>query len=352
MVGKKGLPTVFRLVTHELCFVHGNAVNSHLEMKGVLMSTKKGLFTMILSTLILSLAGQGNAATLFQENFEDGNFSARGWYDNSTPKLSSTEHVANSTKSLEFHFAKGAVTPDLTGSSMRKKFVDSDSVYISYYVKHSASWVGSGVSYHPHIFYFLTNKDTDWTGPAYTHLTLYLEELAGKPQILIQDGVNIDLTNIGKNLTGTTEKRAVAGCNGDSDGYGNGDCYANGSVYWNGKTMWKAGSDLFSSTAGPYYKGDWHLVEAYVKMNSIVNGTAAKDGVLQYWYDGNSMVKNTNMVFRTGQYPDMKFNQLLIGPYIGVGSPVDQSMWIDNLIVANGVPSKLSPPQNLRIVVP
>lgn len=42
--------------------------------------------------------------------------------------------MANSTKSPEFHFAKGAVTPDNAGTTMRKKFAESDFVYISYYV--------------------------------------------------------------------------------------------------------------------------------------------------------------------------------------------------------------------------
>jgi hypothetical protein len=46
----------------------------------------------------------------------------------------------------------------------------------------------------------------------------------------------------------------------------------------------------------------------------------------------------------------MKFNQFLIGPYIGVGSPVDQTFWVDNLIIATSIPEDLSPPQNLRII--
>jgi len=40
------------------------------------------------------------------------------------------------------------------------------------------------------------------------------------------------------------------------------------------------------------------------------------------------------VLLRTGAHPTMKFNQLLIGPYIGDGSPVDQSLWVDNLTVA------------------
>lgn len=124
----------------------------------------------------------------------------------------------------------------------------------------------------------MTNKDGDWSGLSYTHLTTYIEQNEGKPQIGIQDGMNIDLSNVAKDLTSITEKKAVAGCNGDSDGFGIGECYANGNVYWNGK-WWRASNILFSDTAGPYYMNDWHLVEAYIKLNSIVNGKAAKDGV-------------------------------------------------------------------------
>ena len=33
----------------------------------------------------------------------------------------------------------------------------------------------------------------------------------------------------------------------------------------------------------------------------------------------------------------MKFNQLFYGPYIGVGSPVDQTWWVDDLTIADGI---------------
>ena len=35
----------------------------------------------------------------------------------------------------------------------------------------------------------------------------------------------------------------------------------------------------------------------------------------------------------------MQFNQFVIAPYIGDGSPVTQSLWIDNLRVAPDDPS-------------
>lgn len=314
------------------------------------MKKRYGL-CLLCTTVMLGSTTPGFSATLFQENFEDSNFSSRGWYDSTSPKLSTVEHIANSTKSLEVRFGAGATTPDNLGTSMRKKFTETDSVYLSYYVKYSSNWQGSNVGYHPHEFYFLTNKDGDWSGLSYTHLTTYVEQNEGKPQVGIQDGMNIDLANIGKDLTATTERRGVAGCNGDSDGYGNGECYPNGGAYWNGK-WWRSPSVMFSDAAGPTYKSDWHLVEVYIKMNSIVNGKAAKDGIIQYSYDGKSVIDARNVVIRTGQYADMKFNQLLIGPYIGVGSPVTQSFWIDNLTIATAPPtvSTIAAPQGLRVI--
>ncbi|MGA1865477.1 MAG: putative Ig domain-containing protein, partial [bacterium] len=165
----------------------------------------------------------------------------------------------------------------------------------------------------------------------------------GEPLLAIQDGQNIDESNIGVDLTGLTEDRAVTGCNGDSDGYGNGLCYLIDSVHWNGKE-WRAGSIYFQDTPGPYYKNDWHLVEAYFKLNNIIDGKGIADGVLQYWYDGELIIDHHDVMMRTGQHADMKFNQFIIGPWIGDGSPVAQTFWVDNLIVANSPPEE--EPQN------
>jgi len=302
-----------------------------------------------------------SASILFQEGFEDASFAARGWYDSTGAALSSTEKYAG-TRSFECHFAAGARS--CTGGSPRRHSITAtDSTYLSFYIKHSASWVGSGRAYHPHMFHFVTNLDPMYVGPAYTYLTTYIEELGGVPRLLIQDGRNIDETRVGVDLTNITENRAVAGCNGDSDGHGSGDCYPSGSVHWNGK-VWSPGQKYFDDTPGsPRYKGDWHLVEAYFKLNTIVNGKGAKDGVLRYWYDGNLIMNHTNVVMRTGAHPTMMFNQFMMTPYIGDGSPVDQAFWIDNLMIATTRPASPppppggggsttapAPPSNLRIV--
>jgi hypothetical protein len=269
---------------------------------------------------------EAKGSILFKEDFDDADLESKGWYDNTDIQLSSDEHISGSTSSAEFQFIQGDTKP-LSGSAMRRKFTDTDEVYVSYFVKYSSNWEGSNKPYHPHEFYLLTNVDGDWTGPASTHLTAYIEQNEGVPLLSIQDAQNIDESKIGVDLTHVTENRAVAGCNG------NGDCYQAGSSHNNG-IQWKAGNLYFQDNPGQYYKSDWHFIEAYFKLNTISGGKGVADGQIKYWYDGTLIIDHNDVMMRTARHPDMKFNQFLIGPYIGDGSPVDQTFWIDNLIVA------------------
>lgn len=54
---------------------------------------------------------------------------------------------------------------------------------------------------------------------------------------------------------------------------------------------------------------------------------------MQYWFNGVLIIDRHDILFRTGNRPTLQFNQFLIAPYIGDRSPVDQSMFIDNLRV-------------------
>ena len=267
---------------------------------------------------------------LFHEGFEDANLATRGWYGNTTPLLSAEEHVGSGVRSIEYKFLTGATTPT-AGSALRRKFAGTDAVYLSYYVKYSANWVGSQKLYHPHEFHFLTNLNDEWSGLSVTRLTVYVEQNGGTPLLAIQDGENVDQARIGVNLAAVTENRGVAGCNGSSDGYPD-SCYIHGGQHVNEK-KWYAGARYFTETPGPFYKNDWHFVEAYVKLNTISGGKGVNDGIIQYWLDGQPVIDRRDVLLRTGANPTMQFNQFVIAPYIGDGSPVTQSMWIDNLTV-------------------
>jgi hypothetical protein len=280
---------------------------------------------------------------LVQEGFEDNNAAARGWYDNVAAWTTTTaEHRPTGSRSLEWTWAAGAILPTFGGAA-RHEFAATPQVYVSYWVKYSSNWMGSGVAYHPHEFYLLTNANGRYTGPSFTHLTTYIEHLYGPtggiPRIGTSDGANIDVTRVGQDLSTVTEARATAGCNGNTDGYST-DCYSlGGGRYNNGKWLLPAGlGPAFLPEPGPGYKGDWHHVEVFFRMNTIVNGIGQSDGVAQYWFDGQLLIDQHDVLFRTGQHPDLQWTQFLIGPYIGVGSPVAQSAWIDDLLIATTRP--------------
>ena len=280
----------------------------------------------------------GGGTLLFQENFEDANLASRGWYDNTSAVLSTTEHIAGSTASAQYRFTQGATIPT-SGNAQRHKFTPTSSVYISFYVKYSTNWVGSQHTYHPHEFYFMSTLDGDYDGPAFANLTLYLEhnyQNGGKPVMMMQDNkvINTSMGALPNNLVGVTENRSTSGCNGLAES--NLDitsCY-NAPPWANAKGL--MGPVTFQPNPGTGYKNNWNFVEAYYQLNTVVNGIGQADGIMQYWFNGTLVIDRHDILYRTGQHPTIQFSQFLIAPYIGDGSPVDQSMYIDNLRVATG----------------
>ena len=272
---------------------------------------------------------------LFQENFEDANLASRGWYDNTSVLLNATEHIAGSISSAQYRYPVGAQTPT-TGGAQRHKFTPTNSLYVSYYVKYSANWVGSNQTYHPHEFYAMSNLDGDWDGPANNYMTIYLEhnyQNGGKPAMYIQDNKSINTTSgaLPNNLVGATENRSTSGCNGVSESnWSVVSCY-NAPPWYNAKGM--IGPVVFQPNPGAGYKNNWNFVEAYYQLNTIVNGIGQPDGVMQYWFNGALIIDRQDVLYRTGARPTLQFSQFLIAPYIGDGSPVDQSMFVDNLRV-------------------
>ena len=278
----------------------------------------------------------GGGTILFQENFEDANLASRGWYDNASGLLSTTEHIAGSNSSSQYRFLPGASTPTV-GGAQRHKFTPSNSFYVSYYVKYSANWVGSNLPYHPHEFYALSNLDGDFDGPSENFLTVYIEQNylnGGRPRVAMQDNksVNSSLGALPNNLITVTENRSTGGCNGVVEVNMPSECFNNGTFWYNDKQL--TGPVMFQPNPGPGYKNDWNFVEAYFQLNTIVGGIGKADGVIQYWFNGALVIDRHDVLFRTGAHPTLQFSQFLIAPYIGDGSPVDQSMFVDNLRLA------------------
>ena len=283
----------------------------------------------------------GGGTVLFQENFQDGSFAARGWYDTPDMPVTSAQHMAGATGAAELHFTPGA-TGATFGSAARRKFTPTSTLYVSYWVKYSDNWVGSGTPDHPHEFYVLSNQDGQYAPLANDWLTTYIETNfvggAGTPRISLQDNlaINRGLGTTPLNLIGVTEQRSVSGCNGMMETSLFSECYGSGT--YNDKQFNRVGTALFRAQAGTGYKGNWNHVEAYFQMNSVVNGVGVPDGVIQYWFNGTLAIDRHDVMFRTGARASLAFAQFVIGPYIGMGSPVDQSMWLDNLTVATRHP--------------
>jgi hypothetical protein len=287
---------------------------------------------------------------LWQETFEDTNYTARSWYDWPEDGDSGKYPIAiyhrtgsTGTKCLNLTWDIGDTTPNsVTGGNatgaMRKIFTATDELYISYWVKHSASWVGSGQSYHPHIVCALSNLDYAagaYGGIAVNYTNFYVEENNGYPRIDLQDGLNITSNH---SVGCTTETRPVNGCCADCDNNGIGDCYDySGGTYTNGRTFDGPSAVFTGSTT-------WKHVEARLKMNSISGGVAVADGILQYWLDDVLIINLTGVIIRTNQHATMTLQELALAPYIGDGSPVTQSMYIDDLEVWDGVPDITNDP--------
>ena len=220
---------------------------------------------------------------------------------------------------------------------------------MSFWIKFSANWVGSGKAYHPHMFHFINDLDDAYVGPAHTYLTTYTEVVAGKAVLALQDSKNDDLGCLLKNddtFVGCngdvasypfTENRSVASCNGLVGQVDGRDCFPNGDGTWYSSRSWSA-AGAFVDAAGPAYKGAWHFVEVYFQMNTIAAGKGVPDGKIRWVEDGVTLIRSDQILFRTGAHPTLRFAQFAMLPYIGDGSPVIQSFFIDELTVATAKP--------------
>jgi len=292
------------------------------------------------SATVTVTAAPPGGVVLFQESFDDANLGARGWYDGGAATISTTEYHGGGG-AIEARFLASAVAS--SWSTKRHLFTPNPTVYVSFWVKYSTNWVGSGRLYHPHEFVILSDLDADWDGLSNDYLTAYIEQVynnGGRPQLALQDGKNVNLSfgTPPNNLVGVTENRSVSGCNGhtETSGVDVWNCF--NMPPWYSAKEYHAAAVAFQPNPGPGYKSDWNHVEAYFQMNSVVGGIGQTDGIVRYWFNGVLVIDRTNVLLRTGAHATLKFKQLVLAPYIGDGSPVDQTIWYDDLIVATSKP--------------
>lgn len=235
-------------------------------------------------------------ATLFNEGFDDNNFASRGWFDDTSVDIDTSTKYSG-TGSLRLTWGVGQTRPPLV-MAMRKDFTATDSLYVSMYWRLNSNWVGSGQGYHPHLVYILSDRDDHWGGLAANYLDTYVEPHGRGAYLILQDLLN-----------------SPAVC----------------------------GSGCFYTPSITFSLNTWYHIETYFKMNTVSGGAPVPDGIMQMWVDGVNVYNATNRIYRNGQNPNLKWRTFVIAPWIGDGSPQAQTMWIDELTVATGLPG--APPQ-------
>jgi len=235
---------------------------------------------------------------LFSESFDDAAAGSRGWYDGKEVRI-----VPGGMRGqcIEYEWIDGSES--VTGSSAKRHlFEAADEVFIRYYLKLSKGWGWSGRSYHPHLTHFMTTENAKWHGPAASHLTLYIEPVNGKLRLAAQDIENKDAPH------GLTQGPLKGGYNGQ---------------------LFDSADELFTDDA-------WHCIEAQFKLNTLdlKNEKPNADGIVRGWFDGKLVIDRTDVILRSTDFPNMKFNQFLMAPCFGPGLlPHAQKLWIDEMVV-------------------
>lgn len=249
----------------------------------------------ILSILfVLLIAAQTHGTTLLSESFNDGSLGVRGWEDEYYDVWIDTSTHYSGAGSWRVTFEEGAdncrnEAGDSELISVRHSFTPSDQVYVSFYWMFNTDWVGSGASYHPHMFFLL---DTLWGNLAGGPLRLYIEP------------------------RGATNGRLLTEIIGRGE-----------------TTDWHETSCTFDFST-------WYHVETWAVMNTV--GQA--NGILKVWVGGASVLDVSNVTFRTDA--DIHFGATAMAPYIELGlggSPQDQTMWMDELTITDEEPYTSTP---------
>jgi len=272
--------------------------------------------------------------TYFIESFDNNQFADRDWYDNTNHgTIVSGGYSGNC---LQWTWTQGEAQP-VNGGSMRHLFPETDSLYVSFYVKFQTGWRGSQQTYHPHMITIPSNIDVDYTPLANNFLNTYIEyntdlraPYTTYPVIAIQDQQRVNTTSgsLPLDLSATTENRSVTYCNQPAPAGATGICYPDNPYY--SANSWRSNIPILTN--------DWRRVEVYLKMNTIDDGVGQRDGVMREWIDGELVLNHLDVQYRTGQDATKMWSQFVLSPWIGDGAPITETMWLDEIEVGTEEP--------------
>jgi hypothetical protein len=253
----------------------------------------------LVACLLIVAQASAADAVLFRESFDDADLVKRGWYDGTQFRIAGDAWAGAGCIEYEWTAPDAKVSGSV---GVRRGFEPSTEIFIRYYLKLSKGWGWSGRDYHPHLTHFMTTENGQWWGPAASRLTLYIEPVNGHLRLAAQDIQNKDAPH------GLTQGPLKGGFNAMT--------YDSANVLFN--------------------DDQWHCVEAQFKLNTLdISGDRSnQDGVIRGWFDGKLVIEKTDVVLRSTDFPNMKFNQFLLTPYFGPGLlPHAQKLWIDELAV-------------------
>ena len=254
---------------------------------------------LLLFTSALAIADDPDGV-LFRESFDDAKLDSRGWYDGDKIRIVGNAAAGKGCIEYEWTERGGGVSGTET---KRRIFEPTDRLYCRFYLRLSKGWGWSGRNYHPHLVTFMTTANGPWHGPAGSHLTLYVEPVAGKLRLAAQDIQNKDAPH------GLTQGPLKGGFNGK----------------------------LYDSQDELFEDDQWHCVEAYFQLNTLdlAKDRPNADGICRGWIDGKLVIEHEDVIFRSTDYPKMQLNQFILAPHFGPGLvPHAQKLWIDELVVS------------------
>jgi len=284
-----------------------------------------------------SIAIPTKGAALFSESFEDVAWTNRGWWDDGSSGNLVVNSGGYSGNALTWAFAQYADTP--TGwATMRNRLSSPASEFlIEYYVYFASGWQGSGEDWHPHMIHVMSSTDGDYAGMSSANSDLYFEVATDtsspytiRPRTGHQDELRVNASqgSVPNNLVSTTETRSANHCNTpyNLSGATAYDCYSHSGNYYSAN-WWIAPSITIPANT-------WTKITAHVKRNTFTGGVGNFDGLMRVWVGDQLAINSTQVLYSAGAYQSTAWDKIVLAPYIGDGSPINQTMRLDELTIS------------------
>jgi hypothetical protein len=281
--------------------------------------------------------------TLLSESFETTDLAARAWYDIEGPVVSAAP-AHDGAVSFECRFEVGQ-TVCAGGSPGRNQFEPQQAVFVSYRVRFGEGFVGAND------LALLTTEDPDVIGPALSHFSAWTGVHAGAGSVTLADNANVNPACVqltSGEIVGCAggdvqswpfdESRSLNGCNGVVSSPDEWSC-SPFDLSPSGYENYRSWQGALPATPGAGFSAPsgFHLVELYIRLNSVEGGVGIPNGVVRYWFDSELVIAREDVLMRTGLLPNMLIHQILLAPWTNGQATSVQTYHIDDFQIASGL---------------